>query len=309
MENNGQTLICDTEVTSRRFWLGSFAALMSAIAFSSNVALSKLAYDFGTNLHALNLIRAAFFLGCLLVAVWLSNTIFSIKRNELYRCLLLGVLLCAEMYLLLASILFVPIALTILVFYTYPIMIAIWIWRTRRNHFSYIGLGAMALAFIGLIIVLTGSDALLIGWDGRVGIALSVIAAACLAAILLLSERVLARQAATVMMLYMLLSATAVVGFVSLFIADLTWPAALPGWYALCGSAILYVVATMLLFKAVELIGSLQTAIIDNTSPVWAMILGAVILGQWLTLQQVAGASVTIGAVMFLQWIARSRIR
>ena len=290
-----------------RFWLGSAAALMSAVAFSSNVVLSRLAYDFGTNLHALNLIRAAFFLGCLLVAVWLSGSSVSIKRNELYRCLALGVLLCAEMYLLLASVLFIPVAMAILVFYTYPIMIALWAWRTGRHHLSYLGLGVMALAFIGLIIALTGSDTLSVGWEGRYGIALALVSGVCLAAILLLSERVLETQPAKIMMLYMLLSATAVVGLVSLFVAELTWPASLPGWLALSGSAVLYVVATLLLFKAVDLVGSLQTAIIDNTSPVWAMILGVIVLGQWLNIQQVIGASVTIVAVMLLQWITRPK--
>ena len=111
----------DTELTRQRYWLGSVAALMSAIAFSTNVALSRLAYDFGTNLHALNLIRAVVFLAVLIIAVWLSGSRVSIERKELYRCLVLGILLCAEMYLLLASILFIPVALAILVFYTYPI--------------------------------------------------------------------------------------------------------------------------------------------------------------------------------------------
>ena len=297
----------NTESTRYRFWLGSAAALVSAIAFASNVVLSKLAYDFGTNLHALNLIRAAVFLSCLLVAVWLSGSQVSIKRNELYRCLVLGVLLCAEMYLLLASVLFIPVAMAILVFYTYPIMIAVWTWRTGRHHLSYLGLGVMALAFIGLIITLTGSDTLLVGWDGRNGIALALVSGICLAAILLLSEQVLEKQPAKIMMLYMLLSATAVVGFVSLFLAELTWPASLPGWLALCGSSVLYVVATLLLFKAVDLVGSLQTAIIDNTSPIWAMILGVIVLGQWLSAQQLIGASVTVAAVMLLQWITRPK--
>ena len=297
----------NTESTRYRFWLGSAAALVSAIAFASNVVLSKLAYDFGTNLHALNLIRAAVFLSCLLVAVWLSGSQVSIKRNELYRCLVLGVLLCAEMYLLLASVLFIPVAMAILVFYTYPIMIAVWTWRTGRHHLSYLGLGVMALAFIGLIITLTGSDTLLVGWDGRNGIALALVSGICLAAILLLSEQVLEKQPAKIMMLYMLLSATAVVGFVSLFLAELTWPASLPGWLALCGSSVLYVVATLLLFKAVDLVGSLQTAIIDNTSPVWAMILGVIVLGQWLSAQQLIGASVTVAAVMLLQWIVQPK--
>ena len=297
----------DTELTRQRYWLGSTAALMSAIAFSTNVALSRLAYDFGTNLHALNLIRAVVFLAVLIIAVWLSGSRVSIERKELYRCLVLGILLCAEMYLLLASILFIPVALAILVFYTYPIMIAVWTWRTGRSHFSYFGLSVMMVAFIGLITTLAGSDGLLVGWDGRNGIALAFIAAICLAALLLLSERVLERQSAKIMMLYMLLSTTAVVGFVSIFIVELTWPTSTGGWLALGGSAVFYVVATLLLFKAVDLVGSLQTAIIDNTSPVWAMILGVIILGQWLTVQQVMGASITVTAVMLLQWITRPK--
>ena len=221
--------------------------------------------------------------------------------------MVLGILLCAEMYLLLASILFIPVALAILVFYTYPIMIAVWTWRTGRSHFSYFGLSVMIVAFIGLITTLAGSDGLLVGWDGRNGIALAFIAAICLAALLLLSERVLERQSAKIMMLYMLLSTTAVVGFVSIFIVELTWPTSTGGWLALGGSAVFYVVATLLLFKAVDLVGSLQTAIIDNTSPVWAMILGIIILGQWLTVQQVIGATITVTAVMLLQWVTRPK--
>ena len=128
-----------------------------------------------------------------------------------------------------------------------------------------------------------------------------------MAAILLLSERVLEKQPAKIMMLYLLLSTTVVISFVSLFIAELTWPTSLPGWLALCASSALYVVATLFLFKAVDLVGSLQTAIIDNTAPVWAMFLGVIVLGQWLTVQQVIGASVTVAAVMLLQWVARPK--
>ena len=76
--------MCDTELTRQRFWLGSAAALMSAVSFSSNVALSKLAYDFGTNLHALNLIRASVFLGCLIVAVWFSSFYKAIRDLSLF---------------------------------------------------------------------------------------------------------------------------------------------------------------------------------------------------------------------------------
>ena len=109
------------------------------------------------------------------------------------------------------------------------------------------------------------------------------------------------------MMLYMLLSTTAVVGCVSLFFAELTWPTSFPGWLGLCSSSVLYVIATLFLFKAVDLVGSLQTAIIDNTSPIWAIILGVIVLEQWLSAQQLIGASLTVAAVMLLQWITRPK--
>ena len=159
----------------------------------------------------------------------------------------------------------------------------------------------------GLIITLTGTDRLSVGLDGRTGIALSLMGAICMAAILLLSERILEKQPAKIMMLYMLLSTTAVVGCVSLFFAELTWPTSFPGWLGLCGSSVLYVIATLFLFKAVDLVGSLQTAIIDNTSPIWAIILGVIVLEQWLSAQQLIGASVTVAAVMLLQWITRPK--
>ena len=165
----------------------------------------------------------------------------------------------------------------------------------------------MLVAFSGLVITLTGSDLLSVGWRGWAGIGLAVFAALCLAALLILSEQVLQRQHVHLMMFYMLLSATGIVLAISMTMADLHWPESSPGWLALSASAGLYVGATFLLFRAVDLVGSLQTAIIDNTSPVWAIILGFIVLSQWLSTREVAGALVTVGAVMLLQWLRRPK--
>ena len=58
----------------QQFWAGSLAALASAILFASNVVFSRLAYDFGANLHSLNLVRTVTFLCCLILVVFAGRT-------------------------------------------------------------------------------------------------------------------------------------------------------------------------------------------------------------------------------------------
>lgn len=291
----------------QQFWAGSLAALASAILFASNVVFSRLAYDFGANLHSLNLVRTVTFLCCLILVVFAGRTGAKMHRADMLRCFWLGVLLCAEMYLVLASIIFIPVALAILVFYSYPLMIALWAWATGKSSISPVIFGVMLVAFSGLVITLTGSDLLSAGWKGWTGVGLAVCAALGLATLLILTEQVLQRQHVHLMMLYMLFSATAIVVTISLTMVEPSWPDSGPGWLTLAASAGLYVGATLLLFRAVDLVGSLQTAIIDNTSPIWAMILGFIVLAQWLTPREVAGALVTVGAVMLLQWLRRPK--
>ena len=46
---------------------GSLVALVSAALFALNVALSRMVYDHGGNIHALNLTRSLIFLACLVL--------------------------------------------------------------------------------------------------------------------------------------------------------------------------------------------------------------------------------------------------
>ena len=88
---------------------------------------------------------------------------------------------------------------------------------------------------------------------------------------------------------------------ISLALVPLKWPGTGRGWLAFWGSSGLYVVATFTLFKAVSLAGPLRTAIIDNTSPVWATLFGFLLLGQVLSVKQLGGILVVVAAVIALQ--------
>lgn len=289
--------------SKRRFWLGSLFALFSAMAFALNLAFARIAYDEGANLHALNGFRSVSFLVFLALVVALNRKNIFIPNKDKYISLFLGILLCAEMYALLAAIQFIPVALAILIMYTYPMMIAVYGWVSGRTKFSFLSLLMLLIAFAGLFIALYGSTTT---FSGR-GTLFAAFAAVALAAMLLLSEKVLAKNDNNVVMLYMLFSTCLIVALLSVSIVDLVWPETITGWLPFSASAVFYVLATFLLFSAVNLIGPLHTAIIDNTSPVWAIAFSYLMLSQVLGPNHITGALIVVSAVILLQWLNRPR--
>lgn len=110
-------------------------------------------------------------------------------------------------------------------------------------------------------------------------------------------------------MLYLTSTATVVVGVISLILVSPEWPRTAQGWTLLAATTGLSVVATILLFTAVNMIGALRTAIIDNSSPVWAIALAAVLLGQHMSAAQLFGGALVIGAVLLVQLSLRVPVR
>ncbi|MEM7291921.1 MAG: DMT family transporter [Pseudomonadota bacterium] len=285
-----------------RVVLGSLLALLSAASFALNLVLASLAYSYGANIHAMNLSRAGLFLCCLCVALMLRRPSMAMPMRARLASAAVGLLLCAEMYVLLGAIQTISVALAVLIFYTYPILIAVVGWVRGSERFFIDSLLFMSGAFLGLVLVLVEASE----FPDVQGLTLAVLAALVMATMLITSERVLSRYDHDLVMAHSLLTVTAVVIGLSLTVVDLQWPQSTTGGLIFFGSAVFYVVATFSLFKAVALIGPLRTAIIDTTSPIWAILFGFLLLHQLLTGSQLFGATLVIVAVAALQWSAGS---
>ena len=68
-------------------------------------------------------------------------------------------------------------------------------------------------------------------------------------------------------------------------------------------------IASTLLYAAIKMIGPFRTAIIDNSAPVWAIVLAALLLGQRLNAVQLFGGALVIGAVLLVQLSLRVPVR
>ena len=286
-------------------YLGTIAALISAMTFALNVTLVPIAYDSGANIHAVNLIRPIAFLICMVIAVKASGVSLRLPSNGRNAAMGLGLLMCLELYALLGAIQFIPVALAILTLYLYPLFIACVEHLLGRTRIGLVRGTAMLVTFLGLFLVI---NAPLESPDWR-GMVLALGAAFGLATMVWCSERVLKPHDHRVVMCWMVGATSVIVTAVVLLgQIELAWPNSDDGWWALVASAVCYILATFLLFKAVAWIGPLRTGVMDTSAPVWALVFGWLLLDQSLTKTQFAGALLVVSGITIIQWRSGGKV-
>ena len=284
---------------------GSAVAFASAIVFATGLTLVALLYEDGANVHGVNLARVLTFAAVMAITLAVARMSPVLPRATALRCVLIGVLFCGELYGLLSSVKYIPVGIAMLIMYTYPLMIAVAGWMTGAESFTLDRLFAILAAFAGLALALHTPDAE-IDWRG---VAWAVFTAASFSAVLIASERTMRGVDRRVLMLYLTSTAAVIVGVVSATVVSLEWPRTDQGWTLLAASTGLYVVASTLLFIAIKMIGPFRTAIIDNSAPIWAIALSALLLGQRMSVVQLFGGALVIGAVLLVQFSLRVPVR
>ena len=285
--------------------VGSAVAFASAIVFATGITLVAAIYQDGANVHAVNLTRVLTLASVMAITLAIARVSPALPLRTALRCVLIGVLFCAEIYGLLSSVKYIPVGLAMLIMFTYPLMIAVVGWLTGAEPFTLDRLFAILAAFAGLALALHAPHAD-IDWRG---VAWAVFTAVVFSAVLIVSGRTMRGVDRRILMLYLTSTAVVIVGAVSLALVPLEWPRTDHGWTLLAVSTGLYVLATTLLFTAVKMIGPMRTAIIDNSAPIWAIVLGALLLGERLSAVQLFGGALVIGAVLLVQLSLRVPVR
>ncbi len=282
-----------------RIWIGSALALVSAVSFAFNVACGPLVYADGGNIHAVNYIRPISFFAC--VAAWLliARRPIRLPRLQLLGAVVLGLILVFEFYAVFSAVQYIPVGLTILVMYTYPIIVALLDGLLGRSRLSPWLLLALMVTFAGLALALGTPEAAL---DWR-GVALACMAAAGMCALVMISERTTAGYDSKVVMLYLTATASVVMAALYLTGPEAVWPETGTGFAALAAMTAAYILATFLLFTSITMIGPVRFSAIDNTAPVWATLFGMMLLGESLEPLQWLGIALVVGGVVAAQFL------
>ncbi len=315
-------------MADRRLLAGAGLALLSSLAFAALTVSAVLAYREGADPMAAVIIRFPGAIVVLMALLLISGKTMRLGRRDTLVCWGLGILVGAQSFTLYKSFELIPVALTMVIFYVYPLIVSVVAGITGKDRITLPLAVALIVAFVGLCTVFlisgSGPPALVpLGaifslrfWLSLVDVARAMswgelyaaLSALSWAALTLLSVRVMRECDPRAASLNMQFSATAIFLVIWLIAGEVAVPSNPFGWGALLAMPVFYAVAITAYFGAVAVAGSVRASFLMNVEPIFTITLGFVVLGQTLTSGQLAGAALVIGAIFAVKWDADRRV-
>ena len=285
-------------------WVGIALLLVIATTFGANHIAARIAFEHGANVTTAVAFRSTGTALFVLVLLLWNGISLRVERRTLGHSVLIGVLLAVQSYSLYSAVALIPVALALLAFNTYPMLLALLSWAAGGERPSARTLFAMPVALAGLALALDvgGRSGDVAGRWGEIGAGVlwATGASASFAAVLFLTTRWLAKMdgrlrsfLAMGVISVVILAAGATVGEFRLA-QDAT------GWIALALLTAFYGTAITSMFVLLPRLGAVNNAMVLNFEPIAVLGLGWVVLDQKVAPLQVLGAFVVVGAIMVL---------
>jgi drug/metabolite transporter (DMT)-like permease len=277
-----------------------YVALTAAVAtaFASGSALAPLAYQAGSAPLTVNAARASVAAVALTLLLSFRGVRLALPRRERRIALVLGLVNAFYSYALYASIVYVPVAMGVLIFYSYPLWTALVAWAMRIERPTRAGVLALLLGLVGVGLVV-GAPAASPDWRG---VALAFAAAVGFTILLTVNARILRGRDSRPVTLHILLSACGAYFACALLLQHFPLPQGGVGWAAFWAISAFYTFAFIALFVAVGVLGPVRAALIMNFEPVASLVLAWLILGQGLAPWQLVGAALVLAAITLAAW-------
>lgn len=293
-------------------WLEAHGALamlligLTASTFALGSTVIRFAYNAGAGTLTIVTVRttvAALGLAFLLRA---RGVALRLDRRERWAVPLIGLFMAGYSGAFYEGMEYMPVALTVLTFYTYPLLTGLVSWLAGRERFGLGGILSLPLAFVGLVLALDvrGGD---FSWEGALW---AMLGSAGFAAVLVLSALLLPPRTDTRPRTCAMLATASVAAILaSLGTGEIWLPQTAGGTAALLASALCYTVAmTSILFLA-SVLGATRVAMGMNLEPLASIVLTFLVLGERLGPTQLLGAALVMAAIFLFRPAGRAALR
>ena len=280
-----------------RLILGSLAGLVAGAGYGSALALSRLTYDHGFTPAGLSLLRYIALI--LVLGVWLAATgkFRRLRLRVLGPMLLLGVFSYMITFFNLSSIVYIPVSLTTIVFYTHPALVVLATALVLRSRVNPVEFTAVAAAFCGLFIALEVSFTSL----HPLGLGLATASSLTCAIMYVVTNRVLDSTDFVEVTFYMSLSAAVLSALTLAVEGGMATSGSLEGIALVLLVTVIFMIAITSMFLSIELMGSVPTSMLTNVEPLTAIAVAVAVLGEPLPLAVGFGAFLVISAILLMQ--------
>ena len=285
-------------------WVGIALLLAIAAVFGSNHIAARIAFDHGSNVTTAVAFRSTGTALFVLALLLLSKTAIKIDRNTFGRSIVIGLLISVQSYCLYSAVALIPVALALLAFQTFPMLLALISWIGGGERPARRVLLAMPVALLGLALALDvwGKSGDIAGRWAEVGAGVlwALGASVSFATALYLITRWLGAMDGRLRS-FLFMSVVAVVTIAGGTLAKgFALPADATGWIALALLTVFYGTAITSTFVLLPRLGAVNNAAVLNFEPIAVLGLAWLILDQAVAPLQIAGAFIVVGAIAWM---------
>lgn len=283
--------------------VGYTYAALAAAAYGTNPIFAKPCYADGMNPDTVLLFRYVF--GLLLLSVVMGynawrrhdfRSSFVVSRHTLPQLILMGILMALSSLTLFVSYNYMAVGIASTLLFIYPILVAVIMTLCFHERMSWLVVGCLLLATFGISLLCKGdqtsaADISTLNSDFAIGFLFVMLSSLSYAIYLVGLNKTRVRTIAS-------MPVTFYVIFFGMFLfvirvlmgTPLTLPHNPWMWLNLIGLGLFpTVVSLVLTAKAIQNIGSTQTALFGALEPVTAVVLGILLLGEVITLREFVG--------------------
>ncbi|OGT36492.1 MAG: hypothetical protein A3F11_11945 [Gammaproteobacteria bacterium RIFCSPHIGHO2_12_FULL_37_14] len=294
MENNQMTIFQASILITLSGILYGFLGYLGVNVMSENISVP-------------NMLFWRFLLAGLWMALWVikkhaKNNIFSqIDKRTLFLTFILGAVGYAgssELYFV--AIHYTGTGLAMVIFFTYPIMIAILSWLFYRQPLSITTIVTFIMMTIGLFFL---SDSLTHPLS-ILGICLALIGAVCYALYLFGSKRFSsAKVDSNVLTMMVCFSCAFIFISILLFTHQFILPNTMRAWLYLIALGILATALPIqLMLEGLKYVSSMRASLISVLEPLVTIIVGITLLGESISQIQIIGVIIVLSSTIIVQF-------
>jgi drug/metabolite transporter (DMT)-like permease len=276
---------------SRASVQGIGAALLGAIAYGANIPAARVAGQLGVDGATQMALRNVVLVGGILLVTLLLGRSLAVSAQNRPRLIAMGLAAGCTAMGYLSALSFVPVAVAVTLFYLFPLWLILAEPIVFRRRLAPRRLAAFAVAFLGIVLCV-GPALGALDWRG---VALAVVAGFGSAAMFLLQSGLREDRVAIIawtqtIALLVAIPVVAVIGLAPLASIE---AAALPVAF----SAIGFYLGFLLQVVAVSLIAPALAGLLFLVEPIVAILIAALVLGEALSVTQIAGITLVLGAL------------
>jgi drug/metabolite transporter (DMT)-like permease len=278
---------------------GFLCALLAGTFLAGAAVVSRYAYEGGTDAITLVTIRTLIVVLCLGFSLWIAKIDCTLPKHLIKPTIVNGVLFVFMTLGYLGSIKFIPVGLATLIFFTFPVIIAVLVFFFGIEELSPKKIIAIVVAFSGLILML-GSSAEIMDWRGG---ALALIGAVATAFNAIQIRQHFTTQNPFVTALHISCLSLIALIVICLLVGSLQIPATAEGWGGTVGVGLFQSVGTPLYLYAISRIGALKAGMAVNIQPIVAVSAAWILFDEILKFQQAVGGAIVILSIVSIQLI------